>query len=106
MTPFLADDDDEFTLIVELLGYLRLFDRLSGSDDGRRISDEKTRIFRQVRIVFVLGVAIPVVHANAPELLGRRYGGKQRQTIERVVRLQTGCSLARRIQAVACDQRP
>ena len=105
VTAALADHDDEFAFIVELLRHFRLLDRLTGADHRRGVAHEQARIFGQVRIVLVLRVALGVVDADAPQFFGRQDRRKPVQVFECVIRLLSGHRLAGIVERVGRDQR-
>src|SRR3982074_1249534 len=60
----LAHDDHDLTLVVELLGLARSYDRLIVMDERSVRTDEDARIFRPLGTIPVLFVARRLVHAD------------------------------------------
>src|ERR1700722_12494776 len=67
----LADHEHQFAFIVELGGCLRPYQRCFVADKRTRRGEEHARIFWRVRTVFIFGVAIGGVDANADDFLRR-----------------------------------
>src|SRR3954465_11148755 len=64
---FAADHQRDLAFIVELLRDTRLSERLTRADERAGRAEEHARIFRGLRAVLVLGVAVAVVHPDAED---------------------------------------
>ncbi len=83
----LADDQDQFALVIELRRGTRPDQRHPVADKGTWRAHEHAGIFRGVLAILVFGVAVRVIHADADDLFRRRDRRQPGDRIERMIRL-------------------
>src|ERR1700722_13296385 len=98
-----ADHEHQFAFIVELDGCLRPYQRCFVADKRTRRAEEHARIFWRVRAVFIFGVAIGVIDANADGFFRRRNRRPPCNGLERMIRWKSRGVLGKSGQCVGGD---
>jgi hypothetical protein len=86
VAPGLPDHEHQFTLVIELRRRARTHKRRVVPDQGTWRAHEHARVFRRVLAVFILGVTVRIVHADADDLFRRRDRRLPNDRIERMIR--------------------
>src|SRR6202035_1305424 len=81
-----ADAEHHFTLVVELGGRARTYQRRVVADEGTRRAQEHARKFRGVLAVFIFRVTVGIVDADADDFFRRGDRRQPGDVVQRVVR--------------------
>ncbi len=99
----LADHQHEFAFIIELLRRARPDQRRIVTDERARRAHEHAGKFRRVLAVFVFGIAVRIVHADADDLFRRGNGRAQNGVVEGTIGGAFLRDLAKARQGICCD---